>query len=93
MSEKARATSARGRRQVLVGTVVSNKMERTVVVTVESTIVHELYHRRMKRTSKFYAHDETNACRVGDRVRIEASRPLSRLKRWRVAEVLARAEE
>jgi small subunit ribosomal protein S17 len=93
MSEKATATSARGRRQMLVGTVVSNKMERTVIVTVESTIVHRLYHRRMKRTSKFYAHDEANACRVGDRVRIEASRPLSRLKRWRVAEVLARAEE
>lgn len=93
MSEKATATAARRRRQVLVGTVVSNKMERTVIVTVESTIVHGLYHRRLKRTSKFYAHDEANACRVGDRVRIEASRPLSRLKRWRVAEVLARAEE
>jgi small subunit ribosomal protein S17 len=93
MSEKATATSPRGRRQMLVGTVVSNKMERTVIVTVESTIVHGLYHRRMKRTSKFYAHDEANACRVGDRVRIEASRPLSRLKRWRVAEVLIRAEE
>jgi small subunit ribosomal protein S17 len=93
MTENPSATSSRRRRQTLVGTVVSDKMERTVVVAVESTIVHELYHRRLKRTSKFYAHDEGNACRIGDRVRIVASRPLSRLKRWRVAEVLARAEE
>lgn len=93
MSENGSEARERRRRQMLVGTVVSDKMERTVVVVVENTIVHQLYHRRMKRTSKFYVHDETNACRVGDRVRIVASRPLSRLKRWRVAEVLARAEE
>lgn len=93
MSEKVTAVPARRRRQTLVGTVVSNRMERTVVVIVESTIVHGLYHRRQKRTSKFYAHDEANACRIGDRVRIVSSRPLSRLKRWRVAEVLSRAAE
>lgn len=93
MNEMATETSKRGRRQTLVGTVISDKMNRTVVVAVESTIVHGLYHRRQKRTSRFYAHDEANACRVGDRVRIVSSRPLSRLKRWRVAEVLARVEE
>ncbi len=91
MSETA--TSRRGSRQALVGTVVSDKMDRTVVVAVENTVIHGLYQRRMKRTSKFYAHDEKDACRVGDRVRIVSSRPLSRLKRWRLVEILARGEE
>jgi small subunit ribosomal protein S17 len=93
MSESQSVARPRGRRQTLVGTVVGDKMQRTVVVAVESTVVHGLYHRRMKRTSKFYAHDENDACRVGDRVRIVSTRPLSRLKRWRVAEIVARAEE
>lgn len=81
----------RGRRQTLVGTVVSDKMEKTVVVAVESTVMHRLYRRYMKRTSKFYAHDEQNQCGVGDRVEIVSSRPLSRLKRWRVRQVLQKA--
>lgn len=91
MSENATSTG-RGRQQVKVGTVVSNKMDKTVVVTVSNTFMHRLYHRYMKRTSKFYAHDPENQCRVGDQVRIVSSRPLSKLKRWRVAEVLKRAE-
>ena len=91
MSEQ-NTTSSRGRRQVKVGTVVSNKMDKTVVVTVTNTVMHRLYQRYMKRTSKFYADDPQNQCGIGDQVRIVASRPLSRLKRWRVQEILKRAE-
>lgn len=86
------AGSARGRQQVKVGRVVSNKMDKTVVVAVENTVTHRLYHRTMKRTSKFAAHDEENRCNVGDVVEIVSSRPLSRTKRWRVREILQRAE-
>lgn len=85
-------TSGRGRQQIKVGTVVSNKMDKTVVVTVTNTVTHRLYHRYMKRTAKFYAHDPENQCQVGDQVRIVSSRPLSNLKRWRVVEVLKRVE-
>ena len=82
----------RGRRQVLTGTVVSDKMDKTVVVKVERTVVHRLYQRYMKRTSKFTAHDEKNECRLGDRVAIVQSRPLSKRKRWRVREIVERAK-
>ena len=82
----------RGRRQVKTGTVVSDKMDKTVVVAVETTVVHRLYQRRMKRTSKFTAHDEANECRVGDKVALVSSRPLSKRKRWRVREILKRGE-
>jgi len=91
MSEQV--SQGRGRRQMLVGRVVSDKMNRTVVVAVENTVLHDLYRRQLKKTTKFYAHDEENQCRQGDRVRLVASRPLSRLKRWRVAEILERSEE
>jgi small subunit ribosomal protein S17 len=84
--------AARGRRQVKVARVVSNKMHMTVIVTVESTATHRLYHRYMKRTSKFAAHDAENRCQVGDVVEIVSSRPLSKTKRWRVREILKRAE-
>lgn len=87
------ATTTRGRRQEKIGVVVSNKMDKTVVVEVEKTITHRLYHRYQKRTSKFYAHDEKNVCTVGDRVRLVATRPLSKLKRWSVSEVLKKAGE
>ena len=87
------AKSRSGRRvQGKVGKVVSNKMEKTVIVTVENTTTHRLYHRYMKRTSKFAAHDAENRCAVGDLVEIVSSRPLSRSKRWRVREILKRAE-
>jgi len=82
----------RGRRQEKVGVVVSAKMDKTVVVVVEKTVTHRLYHRYQKRTSKFVAHDEENQCKPGDRVRLVASRPLSRLKRWRVSEILESAQ-
>lgn len=83
---------ARGHQQVKVGRVVSNKMDKTVVVVVENTITHRLYHRYMKKTKKFHAHDERNECKIGDEVEIVSSRPLSKTKRWRVREILKRAE-
>ena len=82
----------RSRRQEKVGVVLSSRMDKTVIVAVETTVMHRLYQRFYKKTSKFYAHDEENSCREGDRVRLVASRPLSKLKRWRVAEVLKRGE-
>ena len=89
---EAQATSTRGQRQVLQGTVVSDKMDKTIVVKVEKTVMHGLYRRYMKKSAKYYAHDEANECGVGDRVEIVAARPTSRLKRWRLSRVLARAE-
>jgi len=82
--------SERGRRQEMVGTVVSDKMQKTVVVAVERLVAHPLYGRRMRRTSRFKAHDEIG-CRVGDRVLIMETRPLSKEKRWRVVRILERA--
>jgi len=79
-----------GRRQEMVGTVVSDKMQKTVVVAVERLVAHPLYGRRMRRTSRFKAHDEIG-CRVGDRVLIMETRPLSKEKRWRVVRILERA--
>jgi small subunit ribosomal protein S17 len=86
------ATPARGRRQVKTGRVVSNKMDKTVVVEVADTFTHRLYHRTMKQTKKLHAHDEENRCNVGDVVEIVSSRPLSKTKRWRVREIVKRAE-
>ena len=82
----------RGQRQTLTGRVVSDKMDKTVVVAVERTVMHDLYQRYMRRTSKFHAHDERNECRVGDEVVIVSCRPMSATKRWRVQEVVKRAE-
>ena len=91
-TEAAPEGAARGRRQVKVGRVVSEKMNKTVVVAVQNTVTHRLYHRYMKRTSTFAAHDEGNQCRIGDEVEIVSSRPPSRTKRWRVRRILKRAE-
>jgi small subunit ribosomal protein S17 len=91
-TEASAGAAGRGRQQVKVGRVVSNKMDKTVIVTVESTATHRLYHRYMKRTSKFAAHDEQNQCQIGDEVEIVSSRPLSRTKRWRVRRIIKRAE-
>lgn len=75
-----------------IGTVVSDKMDKTVVVAVENRKMHPVYFKYVKRTSKFFAHDESNECNVGDRVVIEESRPLSRRKRWTVARIIERSE-
>ncbi|NLG79884.1 MAG: 30S ribosomal protein S17 [Firmicutes bacterium] len=78
-------------RKVRVGTVVSDRMDKTVVVAVERTIRHPLYKRTIKRTTKFMAHDEENQAKVGDKVRLMETRPLSKRKRWRVVEIVERA--
>lgn len=85
--------SERGRRKVRVGRVVSDKMDKTVVVAVERLVPHPVYGKRIKRTTRLKAHDEGNACRVGDLVRIVETRPLSKEKCWRVVEILERAVE
>ena len=81
----------RGARQELVGVVTSAKMQKTIVVRVTRTTQHPLYRRVMRSGKKYYAHDETGEARVGDTVRIVSTRPLSKLKRWRLKEVLARS--
>lgn len=75
----------------MVGTVVSNKMDKTVVILVERLVQHPLYKKYVRKRSRFAAHDEGNACNIGDKVIISESRPLSRMKRWRVCEILEKA--
>lgn len=81
------------RRKIKQGRVVSNKMDKTVVVVVESYRTHRIYKKAVRRIKKFRAHDEQNACHVGDVVRIEETRPLSKEKRWRVVEIVAKGSE
>jgi len=78
------------KRQV-VGTVVSNKMDKTVIVLVERLVKHRFYHKYVRRRTKFAAHDEANACQLGDKVSISESRPLSKTKRWRVNQIIVKA--
>jgi small subunit ribosomal protein S17 len=80
------------RRKTKMGRVVSNRMDKTVVVAVKSYRPHPLYKRAVRRIKRFKAHDEQNACRIGDIVRIEETRPLSKEKRWRVVEILSKGE-
>ena len=86
------APSVQGKRKTKVGRVVSDKMDKTIVVSVERLTRHPLYKRVMKATTKFKAHDEANEARTGDTVLIEESRPLSATKRWRLIEVVSRAD-
>ena len=85
------ATSKERNRRSVVGTVVSDKMDKTVVVQVERLVKHKLYHKYIRRHKKLAAHDETNACRIGDKVLITESRPLSKSKKWRVGKVIEKA--
>lgn len=85
------ATKARGKRKIRVGRVVSDKMDKTVVVQVERLVPHPLYGKVLRRRKKFKAHDENNECRIGDLVEIMETRPLSKTKRWRVVRILERA--
>jgi len=85
-------TTPRGRRKTREGVVVSDKMDKTVVVTVEDHVKHALYGKVLRRTSKLKAHDEQNACGTGDRVLIMETRPLSATKRWRVVEIVEKAQ-
>jgi len=81
----------RKKRKVREGLVISDRMDKTIVVAVERRFRHPRYEKVIRRTSKLYAHDEKNECRIGDRVKVMATRPLSKLKRWRLVEVLEKA--
>ena len=82
----------RGNRKVRIGTVVSDKMDKIVVVAIESIVTHPVYKKQIRRTTKFKAHDENNECKVGDKVQIMETRPLSKDKRWRVVEIIEKAK-
>ena len=82
----------RASRKVRVGTVVSDAMDKTIVVAVESKVRHPLYGKTIKSTSKIYAHDEENQCHAGDVVRVMETRPISRTKRWRMVSVIEKAK-
>jgi small subunit ribosomal protein S17 len=79
-------------RKTRVGQVVSNKMDKTIVVAIEDSVQHKLYKKTIKRTYKLKAHDENNECNIGDTVRVMECRPLSKDKRWRLVEILKKAE-
>ena len=81
----------RNLRKTMTGTVVSDKMDKTVVVAVETSVSHKVYGKTVKRTYKLKAHDEENACQIGDKVKVMETRPLSKDKRWRVVEIMEKA--
>ena len=92
MSDATDSTGARGYRKVREGVVVSDKMDKTVVVEVEDRVKHPKYAKVIRRTKRYKAHDGENACGVGDRVRLMETRPMSATKRWRVAEIIEKAK-
>ena len=81
----------RNLRKVMIGTVVSDKMDKTIVVAVETSVRHPMYKKTVKRTYKLKAHDEKNECKAGDKVKVMETRPLSKDKRWRVVEIVEKA--
>ncbi|MDO5715228.1 MAG: 30S ribosomal protein S17 [Tissierellia bacterium] len=82
----------RNSRKTIIGTVVSDKMDKTIVVAVETFKINPIYKKRVKNTTKFKAHDEKNECGIGDRVKIMETRPLSKDKRWRLVEIIEKAQ-
>ena len=84
--------SERNMRKTLIGRVASDKMDKTIVVAIEDSVKHKLYNKVIKRTIRFKAHDEKNEARVGDRVKIMETRPLSKDKRWRLGEIVEKAK-
>jgi small subunit ribosomal protein S17 len=90
--EQTNAAPPRGRRKTRIGRVVSDKMQMTVVVAVETMFRHPLYGKTMRRTKKFKAHDANNECGIGDTVEIMETRPLSKEKRWRVVQIVEKAK-
>jgi small subunit ribosomal protein S17 len=82
----------RKKRKVRIGRVVSNRMQKTIVVAVKRSLRHPVYQKTIKRTSKLYAHDEKNECQIGDLVKVMETRPLSRLKRWRLLKVVEKTK-
>jgi len=91
-TEASKEANTRGLRKTQDGIVVSSKMDKTIVVSVVRQVRHSTYGKFVRRTKKFYAHDESNQCGIGDRVRIVETRPLSKLKRWKLESVLKKAE-
>ena len=85
-------TAERNMRKTAVGRVVSDKMDKTIVIAIQDSVKHPIYGKVIKRTVKWKAHDENNECRVGDRVRIMETRPLSKDKRWRLVEIIEKAK-
>jgi small subunit ribosomal protein S17 len=92
MTQNATKAQTRGVRREIIGTVASHKMNKTIVVEVSRTFRHPLYGKVIRRRSKFYSHDENNQAKIGDLVRIVETRRLSHLKRWRLAEIIKKAE-
>lgn len=90
--EETMAAPAKSNRRTLVGKVTSNKMDKSIVVTVVRQVQHPLYKKYFKRTKKFMAHDQMNECNIGDTVKIKESRPLSAKKRWNLIEIIDRAK-
>ena len=84
--------SERKLRKVMIGTVVSDKMDKTVVVSVQTNVKHKIYGKIMKRTYKLKAHEEENECKVGDKVKVMETRPLSKEKRWRIVDIVEKAQ-
>jgi len=82
----------RNQRKVMIGTVTSDKMDKTIVVSVETNVKHPMYKKIVKRTYKLKAHDEKNECHIGDKVKVMETRPLSKDKRWRLVEILEKAD-
>jgi len=82
----------RNLRKERIGVVVSNKMDKTITIAVKRKVKHPIYHKFVNRTSKFYAHDETNSCNIGDTVKVSETRPLSKSKNWRLVEIIERVK-
>ena len=82
----------RNQRKIMIGTVTSDKMDKTIVVSVETNVKHQMYKKIVKRTYKLKAHDEKNECHIGDKVKVMETRPLSKDKRWRLIEILEKAD-
>jgi small subunit ribosomal protein S17 len=82
----------RGKRKTITGKVVSNKMDKTIVVAIEDNVKHPLYNKIIKKTYKIKAHDEKNECQIGDKVELMETRPLSKDKRWRLVEIIEKAQ-
>ena len=92
MSEETTTVAERGRRKVRTGVVVSDAMDKTVLVRIDRVVRHPMYDKTVRRSSKLAAHDEANDAHVGDTVRVMETRPLSKTKRWRVVEIVERAK-
>ena len=92
MSEQTETTKKPGLRKTRVGVVTSTKMDKTIVVAIETNVQHKLYHKIIKRTYKLKAHDEQNAAGIGDTVKVMECRPLSKDKRWRLVEIIEKAK-